>query len=87
MKISTERIGELVVVDTVGPLPVTDEDAVNIFTAVDHYSKYEVAIPYTNKSANSTIDFIKNHVLKALPTTTTILSTTGWSLKQLKSNL
>ncbi|KAI4293445.1 hypothetical protein PAPHI01_2719, partial [Pancytospora philotis] len=79
--IESSAIGELVVIDTVGPLPISGHGARFILTAVDHFSKLAFARAVNAKSAENVEDFILNDVLPGLRNIRCFLSDNGLEFK------
>jgi len=64
--IESHNPGELISMDTVW-LNIKNLGKVFQYTACDTYSSYGWAKVYTQKTADTSIDFVKNHMLKNMP--------------------
>ncbi|KAI5173368.1 hypothetical protein PAEPH01_1922 [Pancytospora epiphaga] len=79
--ITTSAPGELIVIDTVGPLPCTTKGNKFILTAVDHFSKIAFAKPVQHKTAQNVFLFITETILKVSPNAKHFLSDNGLEFK------
>ena len=61
-EIIATRPFELVVIDTVGPLPPTKEGYVKLLTGVDVFTRYPFAIPIQNEKAETVARALHKHI-------------------------
>ncbi|ELQ75880.1 putative Integrase, catalytic core, Ribonuclease H-like, LTR Retrotransposon protein [Trachipleistophora hominis] len=73
--------GELIEIDTVGPLPCTPRGNKFIITAIDHFTKIAWARAVTHKSADCVLRFLTEDVLTIFPDAKNILSDNGLEFK------
>ena len=72
MKIKTSRPFELLAIDLVS-LQKSQSGKIGCLVAVDHFSKWMMAVPLTNKKANTVAKCFETHILPTLPQSTNIL--------------
>ena len=73
--------GDIIVIDTVGPLTTTRNNKKFIITAVDHYTKIAMCRAVPHKSAECVREFLTEDVLPKFAKITTILSDNGLEFK------
>ncbi|KAI5152821.1 hypothetical protein ENBRE01_3034 [Enteropsectra breve] len=80
-KISSTKAGELIVIDTVGPLPNSTNGNRFILTAVDHYTKFAWAMAVPQKSADYVKLFIQTIISPTMDKIDCFLSDNGLEFK------
>ena len=75
--IESSEPGELIVIDTVGPLTTTRHNNKFIITVIDHYSKMAICRAVPQKSAECVSRFLIEEVIPKFPKIKNILSDNG----------
>ena len=73
----TGYVGELLFVDLVGPMPVTQDQNKYILTIEDAYSRYVMAVPIPNKQAATVTKHLMERYISVFGTPTAIHSDQG----------
>ena len=73
----TGYVGELLFVDLVGPMPVTQDQKKYILTIEDAYSRYVMAVPIPNKQAATVTKHLMERYISVFGTPTAIHSDQG----------
>ena len=60
--IKTDRVSELLVMDYIGPLPITKNGNRYILTMIDHFSKFGVAFPTNRQDSQTVISCLQKFV-------------------------
>ncbi|KAI5151537.1 hypothetical protein ENBRE01_2203 [Enteropsectra breve] len=76
-RLQSNKAGDLIVIDTVGPLPNSTSGNKFIITAVDHYTKYAWAMAVPQKSAECVKKFIQTRILTSINNINSFLSDNG----------
>ena len=75
--IKTNKPGEIVEIDVVGPMPQTFRGSKFLITCIDHFSKFAVTQAVTNKQSFTIENFVRNLVIPNFPKIECILSDSG----------
>jgi hypothetical protein len=79
--VRTSAPGEMIVIDTVGPLPCSENGNKFIVTAIDHYSKLAFCRAIPHKSAECVSRFIVEEVVPKFTKVNSFLSDNGLEFK------
>lgn len=73
--------GELIELDTIGPIPCSSTGKKFIITAIDHFSKFACAVAVPNKNAEFVSKFLAEIIIPTFPFAKTFLSDNGLEFK------